>query len=103
MGARRESREGEGLARDFRRKAEEEEHFRPGGQKETGSANGNSWCAGDPCWLHTPLPGRREDAVSLCESLCELNVPMHYVSVSPYSSVALPVIVCGHPWVRAVM
>lgn len=38
------------------------------GRKETGPASSNSWCAGDPCWLRAPPPGRREGKASLWAS-----------------------------------
>ena len=85
-GLERESRKGEGSERDFRRRAEEEEYSVLLGQKETGPASGNSWCAGDPCWLHAPPTGRREGPASLCESQHGLNVTVSFASMSLYSS-----------------
>lgn len=82
--------------RDFRRRAEEE-HNRPVGQ-ETVPASGNSWCAGDPCWLHAPPPGRREGTGRLCESRRGLNVTLRYVSVSLCNSDSARSVVHDYVW-----
>ena len=87
--------------RDFRRRQRRNFPFC------SGPANGNSWCAGDPCRLRTSLLRRREGTAGLCGSQRGLNTTLCFVRVSPYSGHGAcgtpPEIVCGHPWVMAVI
>lgn len=87
----KESRKGEGLARDFRRQRRNIPFC-------SGPASGNSWCAGDPCWLRTSLPGRREGAAGLCGSQRGWSKTLRFVSVSLYSGVGACSTTCDYMW-----
>ena len=87
----KESSEGEGLARDVRRGAEERNAWIP--QDGDPPARPDSWCAGDPCWPRSPPPGRGAGRLGRCAWECPwTRCPRAFV---------LPVVLRGRPWVKA--